>query len=536
MCRVREGLGPAVAGLSTDSENARLVRRKNSVQAVLEKLFYQYLYPVMPVLYMPEIQRMDPRTCDLPEKNLLYSLSALTCFRMSGHSLGAEESPEFWDQAGRFLLNDCLDVRKQYDLYENISLNTVVSSMFLASSFFETNQSTKAWVYLREALTFAQELGLEDESTYAGLSAEEALCRQRVFWLLYVMERSFAILRNKPLMLRRTPKLPMTLHAYESRVIHTGFLQLLGIYIPLRDSIIEAWTYGSHPTVDVNTYLALQNQLARPAGSSGGLSIPHPLLPPSPTVAVSSVQIPVTQACGFSDLSLSSSSISSSPTDPVAPVAEPTASQTAELLVTQQWLRLIIWLSSLRQGYLSWAAENESMHFAFPLTIARQTALVLRSLLQIGGLEANGMAALEVNGIGIFEKIFEIGAWCMNVLDSYDKASLEGQFLSLPNFGRKHSACSGKGKQAARSATNSPAEQTMDYEEGDDVDLLDVFMRALSATPTSRKQFAEPLYMWATTRPGGMRIRSSSGLHPDTGGGVGAGVFVMAQTQPGLVG
>ncbi|KAK1775409.1 hypothetical protein QBC45DRAFT_473749 [Copromyces sp. CBS 386.78] len=484
-------------------------------------LFYQHLYPVMPVLYMPEIQRMDPRICDLPDKNLLYSLSALTCFRMSGYSLGAEDSPEFWDQAGRSLLNDCLDIRKQYDLYENISLNTVVSSMFLASSFFEINQSTKAWVYLREALTFAQELGLEDESTYAGLSPKEALCRQRVFWLLYVMERrSFAILRNKPLMLRRTPKLPMTLHAYESRGIHTGFLQLLGIYIPLRDSVIEAWTYGSHPTVDVNTYHALQNQLARPAGSSGGLSIPHPLLPPSPTLAVSSVQIPVTQACGFSDITLSSS-LNSSPTDPVAPAADPAPSQTAELLVTQQWLRLIIWLSSLRQGYLSWAAENESMHFAFPLTIARQTALVLRSLMQIGGHEASGMAALEVNGIGIFEKIFEIGAWCMNVLDSYDKASLEGQFLSLPNFGRRLSACSGQGKQAARSATNSPAEQALDYEEDDDIDLLDVFMRALSATPTSRKQFAEPLYMWATTRPGGMRIASSPGLHPDPGGGVG---------------
>ncbi|EGO56117.1 hypothetical protein NEUTE1DRAFT_44696 [Neurospora tetrasperma FGSC 2508] len=496
------------------------------------ELFYQHLYPVMPVLYMPEIQRMDPRVCDLPEKNLLFSLSALTCFRMSGHSLGAEDSPEFWDQAGRFLLNDCLDVRKQYDLYDNISLSTVVSSMFLASSFFETNQSTKAWVYLREALTFAQELGLEDESTYAGLSPEEALCRQRVFWLLYVMERSFAILRNKPLMLRRTPKLPMTLHAYESRGIHTGFLQLLGIYIPLRDSIIEAWTYGSNSTVDVNTYLALQNQLARPAGSSGGLSIPHPFFPSSPNAAVSSIQMPVSQSCGFSDLSLSSSSISSSPEDPVAPVVEPTPSQTAELLVTQQWLRLIIWLSSLRQGYLSWAAENESMHFALPLTIARQTGLVLRSLMQIGGLEATGVAALEVNGMGIFEKIFEIGAWCMNVLDSYDKASLEGQFLTLPNFGRRHSAASGKNKQAARSATSSPADQTMDYEDDEDVDLLDVFMRALSATPTSRKQFAEPLYMWATTRPGGMRIGPSSVLHLNTGGG--AGAFGMAQAQPGL--
>ncbi|KAH7625176.1 hypothetical protein B0T09DRAFT_388002 [Sordaria sp. MPI-SDFR-AT-0083] len=589
MCHVREGLDLAEVVLSTDSESARLERKKNTVQAALEsnpevsdgarsnntdiypqnasasttwasdvsiapettglfanehtfpsrgaflylvpkcvELFYQHLYPVMPVLYMPEIQRMDPRICDLPEKNLLYSLSALTCFRMSGHSLGAEDSPEFWDQAGRFLLNDCLDVRKQYDLYENISLNTVVSSMFLASSFFEINQSTKAWVYLREALTFAQELGLEDESTYAGLSPEEALCRQRVFWLL-----SFAILRNKPLMLRRTPKLPMTLHAYESRGIHTGFLQLLGIYIPLRDSIIEAWTYGSHPTVNVNTYHALQNQLSRPAGSSGGLSIPHPLLPPSPTVAVSSVQIPVSQACGFSDPSLSSSSLSSSPTDPAAPAAEPTPSQTAELLVTQQWLRLIIWLSSLRQGYLSWGSENESMHFAFPLTIARQTALVLRSLMQIGGFDAKGMAALEVNGIGIFEKIFEIGAWCMNVLDSYDKASMEGQFLTLPNFGRKLSACSGKGKQAARSANNSPAEQAMEYEEEDDVDLLDVFMRALSATPTSRKQFAEPLYMWATTRPGGMRIGSSPGLHQDPGG---AGAFGMAQTQQGMAG
>lgn len=107
---------------------------------------------------------------------------------MSGKSLHVD-GPESWEEAGRFFLDQCVSTRNQYDYLEDNSLENVISSFWLSTSFFEINQNKKSWVYLREALTFAEDMGLHDNSTYAGLSPTETLCRQRVFWILFVTER-----------------------------------------------------------------------------------------------------------------------------------------------------------------------------------------------------------------------------------------------------------------------------------------------------------------------------------------------------------
>ena len=44
-------------------------------------------------------------------------------------------------------------------------------------------------LYLREALTLAQIMGLHREATYAGLCAAEQEIRRRIIWLLFVTER-----------------------------------------------------------------------------------------------------------------------------------------------------------------------------------------------------------------------------------------------------------------------------------------------------------------------------------------------------------
>ncbi|KAF3765723.1 hypothetical protein M406DRAFT_255756, partial [Cryphonectria parasitica EP155] len=379
----------------------------------------------MPLLYMPAIRAMIGRQMTAPEKNLIYALCGLTCMHMSGKSLHVD-GPASWEDAGRFFLDECVSNRQSYDFMEDASISAVISSFWLSTSFFEINQNRKSWLYLREALTLAQDMGLHDDSTYTNLSPEEALCRQRVFWILFVTERSFAILRNKPITFKKTPSLPTTRHAYESPDIHTGFLQLVSSYTPLDESFVSAWNDGSDPRVSATTYLALQNLLAQPP----------------------------------SFLQRSRASTPSSDSQP----SEPTAIQKADLLITQQWLRLIVWQSSFRQSLLSWTAPHESMHFAFPLAIARSTAGVLQSL---------PSSAVEVHGMGMFEKIFEIGTWCINVLGAIDRAS-----STVLGVSRKGVA----------------------------IDPLEFFVRTLSATPNSRTQFAERLLMFAQERPGGMRM------------------------------
>ncbi|EGY22414.1 RING-3 protein [Verticillium dahliae VdLs.17] len=424
------------------------------------ELYYEHIYPIMPLLYMPAIRQTIARPMTPSEKNLIYALCALTSMHMSGKSIEAPGPPS-WEVAGRFFLDECISVRQSYDFLEDLSLSAVISSFYLSTSFFEINQSRKSWHYLREALNNAQDLGLQNDSTYYGLSPEDTLCRQRVFWILFVTERSFAILRNKPITFKQTPSLPSTRHSYESPDIHAGFLQLVSSYTPLDESFVTAWNEGSDPRVSAATFVALQNLLALP---------PIFLRPRSPT------------------------SLFASSTDPSTP--EPTDIQKADLLVTQQWLRLIVWQSSMRQQLLSWTnpadapdpnAPPNSMCFSFPLSVARDTAAILASL---------PPKAVEVHGMGIMEKIFEIGTWCVNVLGACESVGFApgGMDLTAGDLGVLNTG--------RRSSSKDP---------------IEFFVRTLSASPNSRVQFAEKLLKAAGENPGCMRVA----LSPGVGGGLG---------------
>jgi len=151
-------------------------------------LFMEHIYPIMPLVHMPSLRESIARTPEMFEKNLLYSLCALTSTHMSGKSILAP-GPPCWEAAGRFFLDECLSVRQSYDFVEDKSLSAVISSYFVSTAFFELNQSRKSWYYLREALTMGQDLRFHDEASYAGLPEAEALCRRRTFWILYVTER-----------------------------------------------------------------------------------------------------------------------------------------------------------------------------------------------------------------------------------------------------------------------------------------------------------------------------------------------------------
>ena len=151
-------------------------------------LFYEHIYPIMPLIYIPALREAVSRPLEMYEKNLLYALCALTSTHMSGKSIQAR-GPPCWEAAGRFFLDECILVRQSYDFVEDKTLWAVISSYLVHTAFFEINQNRKSWYYLREAMTMGQDIGLHDEKSYIGLSPEEQLCRRRTFWILYVTER-----------------------------------------------------------------------------------------------------------------------------------------------------------------------------------------------------------------------------------------------------------------------------------------------------------------------------------------------------------
>ncbi|TVY27190.1 putative sucrose utilization protein [Lachnellula hyalina] len=377
------------------------------------ELFTKHIYPIMPLIHMPTLRASINRPLEMFEKNLVYSLCALTSTHMSGKSISAPGPPS-WEATGRFFLDECISVRQSYDFVEDKTLGAVISSYFLSTASFELNQSRKSWYYLREALTMGQDLGLHDEKLYVGLPDAEALCRRRTFWILYVTERSFAILRHKPLTLTKTPGFPSTLHEYEAPEIHSGFMHLVHSYHLLDSSFVDSWNESSDAPASTLTYTALQQKL----------NLPHP-----------------------SDVSL-------------------TDIQKADILVTQQWLRLVVWQSSMRQGLLSWHAEHESMTFCYPLKIAYSLLSIISSL---------PTTSIEVHGMGIFEKIFEIGNTMLDITQTCGSTIPSGSYGVVQ-------------------------------------DPLEMFVKTLSQTPNSQRQYANILLAKAAEKPQIQRFSQMS--HP----------------------
>jgi len=231
---------------------------------------------------------------------------------------------------------------------------------------------------------------------------------------MLIVDRSFAILRHKPLTLSKTPDFPTTLHDYELPEIHDGFMRLVNSYHLLDSSFVDTWNESADRPASTLTYTALQRQLNRP----------HPS------------DVPLTDI------------------------------QKADILVTQQWLRLIVWQSSMRQGLLSSTAEDESMTFRYPLKIAHSLLNVISSL---------PTTSIEVHGMGIFEKIFEIGNTMLDVMQ----------------------AC----------GTSLPSETY-----GVAQDPFEVFVKTLSQTPNSQRQYANLLLAKAAEKPEIQRF--TQGLNP----------------------
>lgn len=180
-------------------------------------------------------------------------------------------------------------------------------------------------------------------------------------------------------------------------------MHLVQSYHLLDSAFVDSWNEVSEAPVSTFTYTALQKQL----------NLPHP-----------------------SHVSL-------------------TDIQKADILVTQQWLRLIVWQSSMRQGLLSSTAEDESMTFRYPLKIAESLVSVISSL---------PTTSIEVHGMGIFEKIFEIGNTMLDVM----------------------SACGNNIPNEIYGVTQDP---------------FPVFIKTLSQTPNSQKQYASLLMARAAERP-----------------------------------
>ncbi|KAH8909151.1 hypothetical protein BR93DRAFT_894588 [Coniochaeta sp. PMI_546] len=214
--------------------------------------FFANMYSTMPILHR---QRLEQQALYVDQSVDTYCLLTSLCAfmmlqpgmqmpSMSNDPYGYENMmPGTNIVTATLLLEETLRVRKGYDLLESPSLNTLCTSYFLFAYYYGMELHDKAWFYLREATTIAHMIGMSKEETYMNYDGLEGPRRRRLYWLLFVTERAYALQRQRPLTLQASINLPTATDDPTDQLASqlSGFLLLVNLFRPFDDAFVALW-------------------------------------------------------------------------------------------------------------------------------------------------------------------------------------------------------------------------------------------------------------------------------------------------------
>jgi hypothetical protein len=304
-------------------------------------LFCERMYYIYPIVDRQHLWLLvkDPQRLKRVEARLLWSICALTL-------MAVDAWPSFDLQsrtkAARELIRRCLEDRTHSDYAEIVAPDDVLTSLFIAVTFFDLKRRNQAWFYIREAISLAQLAGMHVIDQDSKLDPIERTRRQRIYALLYVTERGAFIHDMLPVSIFVPPKLLCERLPDEDPSISSGLNMLFHLFSLLtydfvrdRSRLPSAESTGD----EYDIFADLQERLGQDLD----------------VTAVSEIQ-------------------------------------RADILITQQWLRLAVWQTALKLGLISSTATDPSYTYSYPVQIALALCEVLKML---------PSTAIEVHGLGI---------------------------------------------------------------------------------------------------------------------------------------
>ena len=311
--------------------------------------YFTTQYPMWPILHEESFRDLISRPDQLPssEKCLILSLCSVVALY---HPQPTEEIVDSRMLTSRRLIERCLQTRLNFDYIETTSISTMQTSFFLSTAYFELKKFRSSWMFLQEAIGFAQVLGCRKAE---GLPLEfnhiENLCYQRTLFLLSLTARA-TILRGNPATISKLRHLPEARLENEDPLVLFGLQSLGQLYGLLDEKFMDLWNNpmrAGYQSKAADIIVSAQHTLS---------------------------------SISFDDRGLLSI-------------------QKADILVTQQWLRLIFWQAAVRQGLLSRSSEEPFLSYHFPLIIAKSLCDVLA---------CSPSSTLLVHGLGIVSEPHEI--------------------------------------------------------------------------------------------------------------------------------
>lgn len=179
-------------------------------------LFFEYLYPLTPLIHEPSfresLQHFMPSHLhqrhyipSLPPTNLNATFTLISAVCSEAAFLLPKDILPDGEKIANTLLQASrasLESYREADL-EQPSASSITIRYFHSNCIHAAGRPKYSWHIFGEATRLAQAMRLHDESTYQHLDPIEAELRRRVFWIVYMGDKSAAILNDQPITMHK---------------------------------------------------------------------------------------------------------------------------------------------------------------------------------------------------------------------------------------------------------------------------------------------------------------------------------------------
>ncbi|KAJ4370518.1 hypothetical protein N0V83_005039 [Neocucurbitaria cava] len=331
------------------------------------------VYPVQPVITEQELrQYIHVMDINQAVRSFIYAFGGCTLNLTRYGDRRTEEVVQTIEHLMDYSIDSMTPAHKVF----HFSVMRAMQSIFIHNCLMSLQGSDAAFFYMRDAISIIQLLRIDNAESASSLSGPERSRRQRLYWQAYIHERFLAILDYRRAILPPLYTLPEDDPSVPIQV-HEGFNQIIKLFRLLDTEFLDSWLDSQGHNVTSTWVEAKSRELEGD---------------------------PEADARELANLSMM---------------------QRADLTITREWLRTLVWRLAMGQTLLSSRSSKECLSLLFPVRLSQ----TLRQ--QVSSMSRQD---IEVHGSSITQKLFEITDTIADVLIHVPAATLDETAFRIDDF------------------------------------------------------------------------------------------------------
>ncbi|KAJ5823111.1 hypothetical protein N7447_005451 [Penicillium robsamsonii] len=308
--------------------------------------YMTYVYPFSPLITDTEVRLSISKMNEREHAAFIYAFTAVTLDLTRSSQVTASSTPPISTQITD-LMRQSVETQQPLVIGFRPSILRATTSVFIQMCAMSLGHYDLGFFYLREAISMIQMLRIDDKTVNVGLSTAERARRQRLYWQCFIHERFMSIVNFTPAMLPPHTQYPED----DSSVgigIQQGWTQVIKTFCMLDTSFISLWI-GDRTQVTASWVERKHRELDD---------------------ALWEVEV-----SALSEL------------------------QQADLVITRQWMRTLLWQMAMSNCLLSSHASCPSLELEMPLRLSSQLRQFLTKISQ---------NTIRMHGSSMISKLLEI--------------------------------------------------------------------------------------------------------------------------------